>query len=163
VAGLAVLLAAGMGRSVADGAAGILKQIGTRFFSRECVVLPVTTEAVVDVFMSTSEHRAGFFMIEIFGVERHDRLIRPLVFGMADDAVFAFVPVVTVIPGNAYADLLVTGQALIQGHFHFIVVTLAAVFKPWGILVGSAQISRRIGNLEYLLCSEMCRHQKNTD
>jgi hypothetical protein len=84
-----------MGRSVAGKTSRSYEQIRLSFFSRQCVIFPVTTAAVYDLQMFPLKDHACFLMIEILGIQKNDGLVLSLVFCMADNTVISFIAMIT--------------------------------------------------------------------
>jgi hypothetical protein len=143
-----------MGSGVAGKASGSFENIGTRFFSRQRVLFTVATEAVFYFLVAPLENRTGLLVIEILRIKIHDRCILPLMLCMTDNAILSFIAVVSSIISDANGDFLMTGQAFGGRHFEILVVTLAAIFYARRFLMSRAQFSRRIIDIELLLCLE---------
>jgi hypothetical protein len=160
VAGQTFFLMTGVGSGVTDSASGFSEKIRMSFFPRKGIVFPVAAPAVFDFQMNPFQNNSSLFVIEIFGIERNERDIHSLMFGMTDRTVFTLVPVIS--PRFSYpgCDLLVTSETPGRLNFQVFIVTFAAIFEARGILVSGTQLSRGVGNIEYLLGPHMEYHQE---
>ncbi len=86
-----------MGRSMTDSATSAIEQKGTCFLPRKRIVLPVATVAFFDLPMDPFKDSASLLMIEIFGIKNNDGFIRSLVFGVTDNAILPFIPMIAPI------------------------------------------------------------------
>lgn len=134
-----------------DRAPGFLEKIRMCFFPWERIVLPMAAEAILDFQMDPLEGSTGLLVIEILRIERDKRDIFSLMFCVADRAVFAFISMIAPSFGYPHGNLLVADEAPGRLGLQVFIVAFAAIFKPWGILMGDAQFSRGIGNIECFL------------
>src|SRR5512136_908039 len=116
MAGQAVLLPAGMRRTMTAPAARDLDEIGPAPGPGDGIRRGMADGAVLGPEMGALKHGSGLAMIEVRGIERDDGLLAALMLGVADGAVLGLIPMVARPGGDPRGDLAMTSQAFDGSH-----------------------------------------------